>query len=230
MVVTCWSVKGGSGTTVVAACLALTAAHGHDRATLLVDPLGDVPAVLGLDEPEGPGLPGWPLPTAVARPPSGARPSTNTEVRVDDNLSVLPRGSRPFTGIDSSVAQRLFACLAADGRFAVVDAGTIDPDGRGGGFPELVAGADRSLLVIRPCYLALRRASRSETPVDGVVLLAEPGRSLDARDVAAVVGAPVVAEIPIEPRTARLVDAGLLCSRMPRGVHHALGTVVGDAS
>lgn len=217
MVVTCWSVKGGSGTTVVAACLALTAARLRDRATLLVDPLGDVPAVLGAEEPTGNGLPAWPHPT------------TSPEMPVADRLSVLPRGPRPLDRLDPAVTERLFACLRADGRFAVVDAGTIDPDTSQPGFPGLVTGADRSLLVIRPCYLALRRAARTALPVDGVILVDEPGRSLDARDVTAVTGAPVVARIGVEPQLARLVDAGLLCARLPRGLERTLADLVDGA-
>src|SRR3954447_24799627 len=58
MLVACWSVKGGSGTTVVSAALALAvAATGHDA--LLVDMGGDVPAALGVPEPAGPGLADW---------------------------------------------------------------------------------------------------------------------------------------------------------------------------
>src|SRR5438105_1160177 len=58
MFVACWSVKGGSGTTVVSAALALSvAAAGTDA--LLADLAGDVPAALGIPEPDGPGLADW---------------------------------------------------------------------------------------------------------------------------------------------------------------------------
>ena len=50
-VTVCWSVKGGSGTTVVAATLALSC----PTASLLVDLDGELPAVLGLPEPSGQG-------------------------------------------------------------------------------------------------------------------------------------------------------------------------------
>ena len=50
VLVTCWSVKGGSGTTVVAAALALSLAR-RDEGALLVDLAGDVPAALGCPEP-----------------------------------------------------------------------------------------------------------------------------------------------------------------------------------
>lgn len=222
MIVTCWSVKGGSGTTVVAASLALTVARVHDRATVLVDAAGEAPAVLGIDEPVGPGLSGW-TDTVDASP-------TRVEVPVDDRLSVLPRGDRRTAHLDPATVDQLFACLRADDRIVIVDAGTIVPSDPQRGHDGLVTRADRSILVIRSCYLALRRAARTDLPVDGVVLVEEPGRVLAARDVASVVGAPVAARIRVEPQIARLVDAGLMCSRLPRSIDRALADVVGDAA
>nr|MBA2279690.1 hypothetical protein [Acidimicrobiia bacterium] len=47
MLISCWSTKGGSGTTVVAAALALVFARTTGDA-LLADLAGDQPAALGL--------------------------------------------------------------------------------------------------------------------------------------------------------------------------------------
>src|SRR5690606_18362557 len=58
IVLTCWSTKGGSGTTVVAATAALLAA-GRPGGALLVDLGGDLPAVLGQADPDGPGVADW---------------------------------------------------------------------------------------------------------------------------------------------------------------------------
>jgi len=44
--ITCWSVKGGSGTTVVATALALLCAARVPDGALLVDLVGDAPLVL----------------------------------------------------------------------------------------------------------------------------------------------------------------------------------------
>ncbi len=55
MVTLCWAAKGGSGTTVVAAALALSS----PRPSLLVDLDGEIPAVLGLPEPDRPGVSEW---------------------------------------------------------------------------------------------------------------------------------------------------------------------------
>lgn len=53
----CWSAKGGSGTTVIAAALALVLSRTSP--TVLADLCGDIPAALGLAEPSGPGIDDW---------------------------------------------------------------------------------------------------------------------------------------------------------------------------
>ncbi len=68
MVTACWSLKGGSGTTVVAAGLALSIQRRIGRPVLLVDLAGDLPAALGLPEPTGPGVAEW-LAAGPAVPP-----------------------------------------------------------------------------------------------------------------------------------------------------------------
>src|SRR5207237_675763 len=80
------------------------------------------------------------------------------------------------------------------GGTVVLDAGT-EPAPAVGAAIEV---ADAALMVIRPCYLALRRAvadPRLERS-SGAVLVEEPGRALDAADVAAGLGGPVVGRFP----------------------------------
>jgi hypothetical protein len=60
----------------------------------------------------------------------------------------------------------------------------------------------------------------------GVIVIHEPGRVLSAEDVATAVGAPVVAEINLDPAVARAVDAGLLASRLPPSLDAGLGTTL----
>lgn len=75
----------------------------------------------------------------------------------------------------------------------------------------------RYLVVRGPCYLALSAAvARPDPAPDGIVLVAEPCRSLTARDVTEVTGVPVVAVVEVSDRVARAVDAGLLLARL----HH----------
>jgi hypothetical protein len=80
----------------------------------------------------------------------------------------------------------------------------------------LTAGGVQSLLVIRPCFLALRRATQASCRPSGVILVREPGRALRTRDVEHALGVGVVAEVDVDPAVARAVDAGLLQARLPR--------------
>ncbi len=45
--------------------------------------------------------------------------------------------------------------------------------------------------------------------------MSEAGRALGKRDVESVLRAPVLAEVPVIAQIARLVDAGLLATRVP---------------
>jgi hypothetical protein len=194
----CWSPKGGSGTTVVAAALALDAARAAVSPVLLVDLAGDLPALLGLPQPAGAGVAEW------SRGERDERLGSLT-IPVGSGLALLPRGAGRIAALDLGVFD------AFDD--VVVDAGVVDEACSAAGL--VAATAPRSLLVTRPCYLALRRAVLLDVRPTGVVLVAEPGRALGAPDVAAVLGAPVVAEVPVDPGVARAVDAGMLASRLP---------------
>jgi hypothetical protein len=188
VLIACWSAKGGAGTTVVTAALGLVLARRHPAGALLVDLAGDLPAALGLP------------PEAGATDASGS----SGEVPVGRlPLALRPSGSRPDP-----------ASLRRDPRAVVADCGRLDvPDAPGAG---LVAAADRSLLVLRPCYLGLRRAMACEVRPAGVVLVTEAGRAITAPDVEDSLGVPVVAEVLVTDAVARAVDAGLLASRLPR--------------
>jgi MinD-like ATPase involved in chromosome partitioning or flagellar assembly len=210
VLVACWSAKGGAGTTVVAASLSLLLARRHGGA-LVADLAGDVPAALGLPEPDGPGIAGW-LAVGDDVPVDAL---ARLEVRAAAGLALLPRG----TGrLDPDRGDVLAALLAADPRAVVADCGA-DPQGAA---LAVAAGATRSVLVTRACFLSLRRAVAAAVKPSQVVLLAEPGRALRAADVEAIVGAPVVAEVPVDPAVARAVDAGLLASRLPRTLEREL--------
>ncbi len=203
----CWSAKGGSGTTVVAAALALVLSR--QRPTLLVDLAGDAPAALGLPEPAGPGLVDW-----LASTTADAAALQRLAVPATDALQLLPRGSGSAS--DAARWRDLAEALTATASTVVLDAGTGAPPA------ELFAVASHRLLVTRPCYLSLRRAVASGLQPTGIVLLDEPGRALAARDVERSLGAPVVAELAYDPAVARAVDAGLLASRLPRSLAHSL--------
>ncbi len=219
MLVTCWSTKGGSGTTVVAALVSLHAAQDRDRPVLLVDLDGDLPAVFGCaDSPSGLGE--W-LRSDLA-------PCSLERVleELTPNLSLLPRGRGQ---LGARRADDLVEWLASDA-VVVVDAGVLrardEPSGRG---PDdelrwrLAAEADRSVLVTRACYLALRRTVSLPVRPTGVVLVSEAGRALTRSDCERAIGAPVLATVAVDPDIARAVDAGMLRTRVPKGAIKVLG-------
>jgi len=216
MLVACWSAKGGSGTTVVAVALASTLARTSPHGALVADLAGDVPAVLGLSEPSGPGLYQWLSAGQDVRPDALAR----IEIEAPAHLSLLPRGvvGVALTPGATERAEVLAALLAADARPVVADCG-CGPTGPG---LAVAASATVSLLVTRPCYLALRRALAAPLRPSGVVLVSEPGRSLQADDVAEIIGAPVRAVVTLDPAVARAVDAGTLSAHLPRSLERAV--------
>jgi MinD-like ATPase involved in chromosome partitioning or flagellar assembly len=213
MVIACWSVKGGSGTTVVAAALALRLARTSTPA-VLADLAGDAPAVLGAPEPQGPGLAEW-----LAAGPGVSPDALNRLLaNVGPGLSLLAAGSGGLHNLTEADGDRLVAALAAmPQRTTVVDCGST-PSGVALG---LAAGATRSLLVVRPCFLALRRALAAPIRPSAVVLIEEPNRTLSAADVEDVLGVPVIL-VPWDQSVARAVDAGLLATRLPRPLERAL--------
>ncbi len=211
MIVTCWSVKGGSGTTVVAAALALMLARRSPEGVLAVDLGGDLPTALGVPDPPGPGVLEW----LAAGPEVAPDALERLAVPAGPGLRLLARGSGVVPGVGGD---RLLAAVApSPGGAVVIDAGTTQGLGT-----DLAGGATVSLLDLRPCYLALRRALAAPLRPSAVVLVAEPRRSLDAGDVEDVLGVPVRAIVPYDAAIARCVDAGLLSARMPRPLLAAL--------
>jgi len=198
----CWAAKGGSGTTVVACALALAR-----QPSTLVDLGGDSATALGIAEPSGPGVVDW-----LASPTAAAADLARLAVPVRDDVALIPRGTA------HPPDDRWERLVAAFDRTAttVVDCGTGPP-------PRVLHdAAEHSLLIIRPCYIALRRAQRSDVRPTGIVLVDEPGRALTAVDVERALGAPVVAEVHFDPAVARAIDAGLLAARLPRTLSLAL--------
>ncbi|MFN2607735.1 MAG: hypothetical protein ABR511_07535 [Acidimicrobiales bacterium] len=228
MLIACWSPKGGCGTTVVSAALALVLAASEGSA-LLVDLAGDVPAALGVPEPAGPGLSDWlaagsEVPDdALARLEVDASPclrllALGAASRSGAGANGFPAGPPANPGATARRGEALAVTLGADRRAVVADCGRAD----GGAALAVAAGAGVSLLVLRPCYLALRRALAAPIRPSGVVLVGEEGRSLGRRDVEGVLGVPVRAEVGYDPAVARAVDAGLLCTRVPRALERSL--------
>ena len=226
MLITCWSVKGGSGVSVVAAALAGLMSERHGGA-VVADLGGDQPAVLGLAEPAGPGIRDW----CDTDAPDEAM--ERIAVEVVDGLLLVPRGEGA-AHLGASRAAQLRAALGALAPVVVVDAGVpltttaahiaARPESPPDQLPhgEHLRDAGSSLFVTRACYLSLRRAMRIGVDADGVVLVTEPGRTLGRRDVADLLGLPVVGVVEDDPAIARAVDAGTLARRLPGSLARGL--------
>ena len=193
------SPKGGSGTTVTAVATAVHLAEQHGQA-LLVDLCGDVPATVGIAEPAGPVVGDW-LTDGSATAESLLLGTTAVDDLLVCHTGVAPGGEARWSALADA--------LAAMPMPVVVDAGSAPLA------PALREASDAVWTVVRPCYLALRRAVSLPRP-DGAVLLEEPGRALTHADVASVLGVKVVARVPVDATVARAVDAGLLASRAGR--------------
>lgn len=197
----CWAAKGGSGTTVVACALAVSSPR--TTSSMLVDLGGDCATALGLDEPTGPGVAEW-----LASPTAGPAELARLAVTIRDQVRLIPRGAA--LPPDGQWA-RLAAALGGSEN-VIIDAGTGCPP------TALREAAQQSLLVIRPCFIAIRRAQQLSIRPTGIVLVDEPGRALTSRDVENALGVPVVAQVRLDPAVARAVDAGLLLARLPKSL------------
>ncbi len=210
MLLALWSPKGGSGTSVLAAACSLVLARG--RGARLADLGGDQPAIFGLAADPPTGLADW----LAAGPEAPTDALERLAVEVAPGVTLLPRGqgAGALAPVAAAEAGAALAVALRDGPVpTVADLGAVaDPAAR-----AVAEVADASAVVVRGCYLALRRAVR--TPVlaraSGVVLVEEPGRSLGAREVADVLGRPVLARVTLRSVVARSVDAGVLATRLP---------------
>ena len=210
MIIWYWSVKGGVGTSVVAAATAVRLASG-DREATLVDLTGDQPALLGMVAgavPSEPGIGDW-----VAAGDGVAADAIGRLLEdVAPGLRLLRQGTQPALDSLDDGRRRLVLALEMLARIGpvVVDAG-LDPFE----VRSDLGARHRPVCVLRSCYLALTRAQRVSGPYDRVVLVEEPGRALRVRDVASAVGASDVERVAWDPRVGRSVDAGTIVSMLP---------------
>jgi hypothetical protein len=194
------SSKGGNCTTVTAAAFALHQAASGIR-TIIIDLCGDQPAVLGLAEPQGPGINDWLAEDSNAT----ISDLLSLGTVINDNVLLLHRGSRFVTGEPrwSDFAE----LMSSDNGYVVIDAGSgYLPD-------DLRLAVTHITLVIRPCYIALRRAAHQTRPTD-VFAINEPERALTVKDIGHVLGVPIHAEVPHSAVISRAVDAGVFPGRV----------------
>jgi MinD-like ATPase involved in chromosome partitioning or flagellar assembly len=223
MLLALWSPKGGSGTSVLAAAVALVLARGPAGGCRLADLDGDQPAIFGLSSEPELGLADW----LAAGPEAPTEALDRFVVEVAPGVALLPLGSSPSPLVARPAAEAGAALAVAlrDGTFpVVVDCGRAgDPASR-----AVAEVADATVVVVRGCYLALRRAvsSAALSSTLGAVVVEEPGRSLSRREIADVLGLPVIARVPFRDQVFRAVDAGVLAARLPDALARAASDVV----
>lgn len=211
MLLALWSPKGGSGTSVMVAACALVLARDAAGARI-ADVTGDQPAIFGLAADPETGIVDW----LAAGPEAPVDALERLAVTVAPGVVLVPRGStdRSLAPLPAAESGAALAVALRDGPVpTIVDAGAATaPAAR-----ALVEVADESIVVLRGCYLALRRAVHSPllARAAGIVLVEETGRSLGPSEVRDVVDRPVLARVPVRASIARSVDAGVLAARLP---------------
>lgn len=207
MLVALWSPKGGSGTSVTAAGLAI--AVGRSVGVRLVDLDGDQPAIFGIAMDPDVGVSEW----------MGVGDGADIDA-LDDlacptaaGVAILPCGRRALDDLAPERGAQLAMALRAGARPTIIDAGRATaPAAR-----ALVELADATIVVLRGCYLALRRAVHDPLVPEatGVIVVEQEDRPLRAREVSDVIQRPILAALPQHPDIARAVDAGVLPTRTP---------------
>jgi hypothetical protein len=209
VVLAVWSPKGGSGTSVVAAGLAVVLSSSQTgRGARIADLTGDQTSIFGVGSEPVNGLAGW----LAAGPEAPTDALARLSMPIRPRLVLLPRAGDPGPLPGDGAAGAALA-VALDDMPTVLDCGVpCDPAAR-----AAVETATTSVVVMRPCYLALRRAVRDEllTSAMGIVLVGEEHRAIRASDVSSVLGRPVLARVRLRPSIARSVDAGLFAGRLP---------------
>lgn len=207
---TLWSPKGGSGTSVFAAACAVVVAR--EAGVRLVDLGGDQPAIFGIGSEPARGVGDW----LAAGPDAPTDALDRLAVEAAPGLALIPRGDEPGALAPHPAAEAGAALAVAlrDGPVpTLVDAGTAsEPAVR-----ALLEVSDVSIVVLRGCYLTLRRAVRHPAVgrAAGIVAVDEQGRAIGTREMADVLGRPVIARVPSREAIARAVDAGVLGQRLP---------------
>lgn len=215
MLLALWSPKGGSGTSVLAAaCAATLARSGPCR---LVDLAGDQPAILGLGADPATGVAEW----LAAGSDAPVDALDRLAVEVAPGLHLVPPGTRRLLAPQSAATAgtALAGALRSARMPCVVDAGRADdPASR-----MVVEVADAAVVVVRGCYLTLRRAVHASLTAGsvGLAFVDEPGRALGAAEARDVLDRPVLTRVPVRPAIARAVDAGVLAVRTPEPLARA---------
>jgi hypothetical protein len=200
-----WSVRGGSGVTTLATAVALAEPHA-----VLIEGGADARTMLSRSPH---------LPTDRDQPEQGLGEWIDASVE-PDALTNLIHGEKPalirLGNVEATNTPHRLApgidWLTNSFRSVVVDLGTAE-----GVLPSaLVAAADRSILVLRPCMQSIRSAVASNRAADGVVIVGDGQRSIRSNDVGQLLGIPVLATVPTSMAVADAVNRSTLATSVPR--------------
>jgi len=221
------SPKAGQGTSVVAAATALELAERMPSSrVVLVDFGGDQPDLLGVDATERAGIVDW------LRADGDVTIDAIDHLLIDvaPGLTLLPSGATQLpneTGVvDPARCAQLVGSFGRD-TAVVADVGALSADPLSPG-PLLAVSGTHTTVVLRACYLALRRTAELPIEVQSIVEIVEAGRSLTTLDIELVASTAVSAKVRYDPVVARAVDAGLLVRRRPRQLRRAVQRLIDD--
>ena len=207
MIITFWSPKGGSGTTTLASSWALRMSAHTD--VHLVDVGGDIHKLFGIKSAADVGFRDW-----LTAPTELDSDSLDRLVRpVNDYISLIDSGEwieGPMSHLQTRIEQ--FQRFA-DHRTCVVDAGTVGSDQRSFQVVKTLCEiSDISICVLRPCFLGVDRARSLKFQTSGVMLVDEPGRTIDIPDIERSLAVDVLCSVPWDAAVARAVDSGTMLS------------------
>lgn len=226
MIITLHSMKGGSGVSTTAALTALAARKNIDQPVTLVDLCGDQHAIFG--RPPAAGIAEW---AARGLPPE------DLDSTLDDAASgvhLLGRGAGPLPPRGRQAAEvvdGLLVWMATRGT-VVVDAGNLHPgwdSASGPGYDlrcQLSAASDHTMVVVRRCYLAARRAPSMPHRASRMIVVDEGGDRMTPDEIGQFTGVPLAATVPVDATTARAVDSGLIAPLATDQTLRSLGGMI----
>ena len=214
--------SGGVGATTFACALGQMAALSGEAVVIDLDPLGPgIDRVLGLEAREGMRWDelGQPTGRLSARSLRQALPRSA-------GLGVLTWNTGPHGTLQAFAVREALSAAQRGHDTVVLDL----PRSRDALHDEVVARCDKVLVVTAPTVSGVASAARVCVGFPaGLLALVIRGSGADPRDVARVVGAPVIAEMPDQRGLAESIDLGLGPVRSRRGPLGRTGLRVLDA-
>jgi secretion/DNA translocation related CpaE-like protein len=203
--------SGGIGATTFACALGQMAARSGQAVVIDLDPLGPgIDRVLGLEAREGMRWDelGQPTGRLSARSLREALPRSA-------GLGVLTWNAGPHGTLQAFAVREALSAAQRGHDVVVLDL----PRHRDAFLEEVAARCDKVLVVTAPTVAGVASAARvcAGFPHPGLLGLVLRGAGADPRDVAKVVGAPVVAEMSDQRGLAESIDLGLGPVRSRRG-------------